>query len=286
MPALRPRVLRPAAALAAAFAAVLSAGLAAPRPAAAQTCTELRFPRGASEARWTGIAHPDHGPCYTFGVVPGQRVTLVLEQGDESGIAISVYDVGDVRDRFDFVATKARYEFGVGFWTRAAEARPFAFRLRIDGTAPRPAPPPPAAREDGRWTLRVAPDGGSVSGQLIVPRGPTVQARCPLQTGRPGFALEFFSLESPLLAWPDGQEGPAFLDIEGGPATLRFPVRLRFEVGQDPAYDTGPLGGAFLDAFAGGRSLVLALADGRPVARFTLEGSAALRRAVRATCGL
>jgi hypothetical protein len=103
-------------------------------PALAQQCEQLRFQRGASSGTWEGLALPDGLECFEFGVRPGQRVSLRLAEGADRGVGITVVDLGDMRDRFDFVAERSRYRILVGFWARAAAAVPYSFTLVVGGS--------------------------------------------------------------------------------------------------------------------------------------------------------
>jgi hypothetical protein len=93
-------------------------GLIVPAAAFAQDkCTAIHFAAGASSATITDVSHGDQIVCYTFAAAAAQTADLRVTG---SNMMISVYDVGDARDAWNF-KTKARtYKFIV-----AQMLRPF-----------------------------------------------------------------------------------------------------------------------------------------------------------------
>lgn len=80
-------------------------------------CTSIPMPSGQNAAEVSGIA-PGHGrdddpgiQCYSLAVSRGQPVHVRLMGGEN--VAITIPDVGDARDEFEFVAKQDRYELHV-----------------------------------------------------------------------------------------------------------------------------------------------------------------------------
>ena len=118
---MRPASTRIASLLAAGFVATLIS------PAAAQTCTPVRFEPGQSTATLRGSVPAEDSVCYTFGAKPGQTATLNVSGRN---IIASVIGVGDARTSWSF-KTKAQNQFIIGQMMRSVTPENFTAILSI-----------------------------------------------------------------------------------------------------------------------------------------------------------
>lgn len=128
---LKVQTLRPALAAAAIlFTASWSFGAKAQ-----QDCRPIRFPPGHSAAVVTGTV-PASGRnsaaeilCYSLAVGDGQNATIRLESGHN--VAISIPDIGDARDGFEFVTRRGTYELHVFQLFPGGTTEPFRISVKV-----------------------------------------------------------------------------------------------------------------------------------------------------------
>lgn len=99
---------------------VLLCGLTVSQAAAKakDSCSAVRFQKGATSATVTGIApgfsrndpHPEIA-CFSIDVAKGQRANIRLLQGEN--VAITIPGVGDASTSFDFTTRQAKYKLNV-----------------------------------------------------------------------------------------------------------------------------------------------------------------------------
>jgi hypothetical protein len=77
-----------------------------------------------------GIVKPEEQEWYYIDVVPGKQVNLEVGP-DFRPVAATVIDVGDMRQKFSFIAAKTRYEFLVAQLFRSTSDEEFWFRVEI-----------------------------------------------------------------------------------------------------------------------------------------------------------
>lgn len=110
------------------MAAALAGGLAT--GSAAQTCQEVRFNPGESGAFIDGIVQPEQRNCYSMSVRKGQKVFIGRVGGDKN-VAITVIDVGDARESFEFAAPSSRVEFLVFQLFRSATPSDYSLHIQV-----------------------------------------------------------------------------------------------------------------------------------------------------------
>ncbi|HUH90161.1 MAG TPA: hypothetical protein VLZ76_05840, partial [Lysobacter sp.] len=116
------------------------AGLWSSSAIALDPCTSIPMPPGQNAAEVSGTT-PGHGrdddpgiQCYSLAVSRGQPVHVRLMGGEN--VAITIPDVGDARDEFEFVAKQDRYELHV--FQLFPGGGDEAFRIQVETVPPRP----------------------------------------------------------------------------------------------------------------------------------------------------
>ncbi|ETX29293.1 hypothetical protein [Roseivivax isoporae] len=118
--------------LGAAAALCLGAGLSAVLPdrAGAQSCSEIRFARGASSGEVSGRVAEGEALCYSFGTGSGQTARLQLFGSRNTCFA--VLGVVDCQEDFSFRTQAGTYEVYVAPLFRTATYETFTLRLTIN----------------------------------------------------------------------------------------------------------------------------------------------------------
>lgn len=249
----------------------------APPGAGAQSCTEIRFARGASSAEVTGSAPADGVICYALSTGAGQQARLRVLEGNNT--IFTIEGLVDAQNDYSF-RTKARtYRILVGQLMRAARDQPF--RLHVSVAGGRGA----AAGSDGpAWRSM---GGGITATSEGRARDGRTRAIFQCRAGGPARAtLQLYGEPGPGLPLRDGERAQVTIAIDMRGGTRRFEAVLTRHDGNDQWWDAVDAFGAdFLDAFAAGRTMALVDAGGAEVVRFDLSGSADARRAMRAKCG-
>jgi len=243
------------------------------QPAAAQSCTEIRFARGASSADITGAAPADGVLCYSFATGAGQQARVRVLEGRNT--AFSIEGLADARDDLDFRTEAKTYRMRVFQLMRSARDEPFRIRVSVTGDA---------AGGGAAW--RSLGGGGTATAQGQARDGRTEATFQCRAGGLARVTMQIHGEPPAGLPMRDGESAGVVIEIEGRAGPRRFETVLTRHDGNDQWWDAvDAFGSDFLDAFAAGRTMLLRGAGGAEVARFDLSGSAKARRAMQATCG-
>ncbi|EPX78438.1 hypothetical protein [Salipiger mucosus] len=96
---------------------------------AAQSCSEIRFARGASSGEVSGYTIDGEPRCYTFGSGAGQTATVELFSTGNACFTIA--GVVDCRAEYRFTTNRQTYRIGVYQLLRSPSYEEFRLRLTI-----------------------------------------------------------------------------------------------------------------------------------------------------------
>ncbi|WP_226780945.1 hypothetical protein [Oceaniglobus trochenteri] len=97
--------------------------------AAAQSCSEIKFARGASSGAVSGVVAPGESICFLFGSGAGQTARIRLS--GSNNVCFGIDGIDDCQEDFSFRTQAATYVIRVHQLFRSARTEPFRLDLSI-----------------------------------------------------------------------------------------------------------------------------------------------------------
>lgn len=104
-----------------------------PVAAVAKNCKAVKFKSGEYSSVVKGVTAQNKIDCYTVGTAANQTMTVELIGGsdDTENVAMSIPDVGDARDQFQFKTEKKTYQIWV-FQLKDGERKPYIANITVN----------------------------------------------------------------------------------------------------------------------------------------------------------